>query len=277
MQDWLNNFDWNHWLNIGLQYSGRLLLALLVFIIGRKLIKLLMKAADRLLTKNGYDSVFVNFLENVISALLTVILAVFALQQLGVQTTSLVAMLGAAGLAVGLALQGSLSNFASGLLILAVKPFEEGDYVSVAGGVEGTVQTVRIFSTILTTPDNRKIIVPNSMITSDSMTNLTTMDRRRIDMVIGVSYDDDLKVARQVLETIIDAHANILEEPEPVIMIIELADSSVNFAVRPWVKTEDYWSTRGDLLESIKLQLEAAGCSIPYPQQDVHLKQEQNS
>ncbi len=274
MQEWFNNIDWNNWLNIGMQYCGRILLALLIFIIGRKLIKTLMKVVDRVLTRNGYDNVFVNFLENVASALLTVVLAVFALQQLGVQTTSLVAMLGAAGLAIGLALQGSLSNFASGLMILALKPFEEGDYVAVAGGVEGTVQTVRIFSTVLTTPDNRRIIVPNSMITTDTMTNFTTMDRRRIDLTIGVSYADDLKVARAVLEKIIQGHENILKEPEPVIMLAELADSSVNFAVRPWVKTEDYWSTRGDLLESIKLELEAAGCSIPYPQQDVHLIQE---
>ncbi len=274
MQDWINSIDWNQWLQVGLQFSGRILLAILIFIIGRKLIKGLMKAVDRILTSNGYDNVFVNFLENVGSALLTVILAVFALQQLGFQTTSLVAMLGAAGLAVGLALQGSLSNFASGLMILALKPFEEGDYVSVAGGVDGTVQMVRIFSTVLTTPDNRRIIVPNSMITTDTMTNFTTMNRRRIDLVIGVSYADDLKVARAVLEKIIQSHENVLSDPEPVIMLMDLADSSVNFAVRPWVNTEDYWSTRSDLLESIKLDLEAAGCSIPYPQQDLHLFQE---
>lgn len=274
MQEFIDNIDWSYWLGIGLQYSGRIIIALAIFIVGRKLIKFLMKLVDRILTKNGYDGVFVNFLENAMASFLTIILAVFALQQLGVQTTSLVAMLGAAGLAIGLALQGSLGNFAAGLMILAVKPFDEGDYVSVAGGVEGVVKSVRIFSTVLTTTDNRQIIIPNSLITGDKMINFTSMNTRRIDLVIGVSYEDDLKVARSVLEKIVQAHDNILADPEPAVMLADLADSSVNFSVKSWVKTEDYWVTRSDLLESIKSDLEAAGCSIPYPQNDVHLFQE---
>jgi len=195
-----------------------------------------------------------------------------AIGQLGVQTTPLVAVLGAAGLAVGLALQGSLSNFASGVMLVLFRPFTKGDFVE-AGGTSGSVNEVGMFNTTLTTPDNRRVIVPNNQITSSVITNFSANATRRIDLLIGVDYSNDLKVARATMEKVVKAHPKVLEEPAPAVLLMELADSSVNFAVRPWVATPDFWVVRNELLEQIKAELEAAGCSIPFPQRDVHLHQ----
>ena len=202
------------------------------------------------------------------AAVLLVVIA--ALQYLGLPITSLVAVLGAAGLAIGLALKDSLGNFASGVMLVMFRPFTKGDYVEVAG-VGGTVDEVRIFSTILTTPDNRQVIIPNGQVAADTITNYTALDQRRVDLTFGVGYNDDLKLARSVLERICKEHPLVLDDPATKIFVANLGDSSVDFNVRPWCKTGDYWTVYGDLLETAKVELEAAGCSIPYPQSDVHL------
>jgi small conductance mechanosensitive channel len=191
---------------------------------------------------------------------------------LGISTASFVAVLGAAGLAIALAFQGTFSNFAAGIMLLTFRPFGVGDYVEV-GGSAGTVKEVGIFSCILNTPDNVEIRVPNSGIFGSTIKNFSANETRRIDLVMGVGYDDDLGVAARAIMDTIAADPRVLAEPAPVVAVNELADSSVNFVVRPWVKGEDYWTTRWDLTRALKENLEAAGCSIPYPQQDVHMHQ----
>jgi len=216
------------------------------------------------------DPTLVNFLSNVVYAILLIAVILAALDTLGLPVTSLVAVVGAAGLAVGLALKDSLGNFASGVMLVMFRPFSKGDFVEVAG-VAGTVNEVRIFSTILTTPDNKQIIIPNGQVAADTITNYSANDQRRVDIIFGVGYDDDLKVAREVLTRLCTEHPKVLDDPETKIFVMNLGDSSVDFAVRPWAKTEDYWTVYSDLLEQAKVELEAAGCNIPYPQTDVHL------
>ena len=182
----------------------------------------------------------------------------------------MVAIVGAAGLAVGLALKDSLGNFASGVMLVMFRPFKKGDFVEVAG-VAGSVEEIRIFSTTLTTPDNKLIIIPNGQVAAGTITNYSANDQRRVDLVFGVGYDDDLKVTREVLTRLCAEHPKVLDDPETKIFVMNLGDSSVDFAVRPWAKTEDYWAVYSDLLEQAKVELEAAGCNIPYPQTDVHL------
>jgi len=193
-----------------------------------------------------------------------------AISQIGIETTSLIAVMGAAGLAVGLALQGSLSNFAAGVLIVVFRPYRVGDFVE-AAGISGSVEQVQILTTVLRTGDNKQIIVPNSQIMGSIITNYSANDTRRVDMTIGVSYDDNLDKVRATLEELIDADARILKDPEPLIAVSALADSSVNFTVRPWVKTGDYWGVMFDLTEAIKKRFDKEGISFPFPQQDVHL------
>jgi small conductance mechanosensitive channel len=193
-----------------------------------------------------------------------------ALGQLGIQTASFIAVLGAAGLAIGLALQGSLANFASGFLMIVFKPFKVDDYVEVAG-VGGTVEAVHIFTTTLKTPDNKTVIIPNSSVTSDNIVNWTTKGTRRVDMVFGIGYDDDIDKAKKIISDVLAKDDRILKEPATQIAVVELADSSVNFVVRPWAKIEDYWGIYFDAMENIKKAFDAEGVSIPYPQQDVHL------
>jgi small conductance mechanosensitive channel len=202
--------------------------------------------------------------------MVTVILA--ALDTLGVNVTSLMVIVSAAGLAIGLALKDSLGNFASGVMIIVFRPFTKGDFVEVAG-VAGKIEEVKIFNTVLTTPDNKQITLPNGLITADPITNYSALEVRRVDLVIGVGYDDDLKLAREVITRVVTSHEKVLDEPSFNIFVSELADSSVNFNVRPWCKTEHYWDVYGDLLEQLKIELDAAGLNIPYPQTDVHLHQ----
>lgn len=251
-------------------WGWKILAALLIFVIGRWVAKAVRNGVQRMMTRRGLDPMLVSFLGAILYAILLVAVIIAAIGQLGIQTTPLIAVLGAAGLAVGLALQGSLSNFASGVMLVLFRPFRKGDYVE-AGGTAGTVDEVGIFNTIMTTPDNRRIIVPNGMITSDTITNYSANDTRRIDLIIGVDYGDDLKAARTAIEKVLDGHDKVFDEPAPVVWVMELADSSVNFAVRPWVAAEDYWQVRNELLEQLKAGLEAAGCTIPFPQRDVHL------
>ena len=248
----------------------KILAALLVFLIGRWVAKLVVRGLRNVMARRGLDEMLVAFLGAILYAILLVAVIIAAVGQLGIQTTPLVAVLGAAGLAVGLALQNSLGNFAAGVMVVLFRPFTKGDFVE-AGGTSGTVQEVGIFNTTLNTPDNRRVIVPNGQITTRPITNFSAHDTRRIDMTIGVSYDDDLKVARSTIEKILSDHEKVLEDPAPVVWVMDLADSSVNFAVRPWVQSSDYWQVRNELLESLKTSLEDAGCSIPYPQRDVHV------
>lgn len=258
------------WIALLAHWGARIVLALAIFVIGRWVARWITRSLRRLMSARQLDETLVSFLSNLIYAILLTAVILAALDSLGMPVTSLLAIVGAAGLAIGLALKDSLSNFAAGVMLVMFRPFTKGDFVEVAG-ISGKVDEVRIFSTYLTTGDNKRVIIPNGQIASATITNYTAMDQRRIDLVIGVGYDDDLKVARSVLERVCAEHPAVLEDPAPAIMVLELGASSVDFAVRPWARTEDYWTTRSDILETAKTELEAAGCSIPYPQTDVHL------
>lgn len=251
-------------------WAVKILLSLLIYFIGKWIAKRITAFVAKLMNLRRADPTLVNFLSNVVYGILLVAVILAALDTLGLPVTSLVAVVGAAGLAVGLALKDSLGNFASGVMLVMFRPFIKGDFVEVAG-VTGKVDEVRIFSTIMTTPDNKQIIIPNGQVAAGTITNYTANDQRRVDLVIGVGYDDDLKVAREVLTRVCTDHPLTLDEPETSIFVLNLGDSSVDFAVRPWTRTQDYWTVWGDLLEQGKLELEAAGCSIPFPQRDVHL------
>ncbi len=248
----------------------KIIIALLIYLIGKWIAKWITNAVRKLMDSRDVDPTLINFLGNVVYAILLVAVILAALDTMGLPVTSLVAVVGAAGLAVGLALKDSLGNFASGVMLVMFRPFSKDDVVEVAG-VTGKVKEVRIFSTILTTPDNKQIVIPNGQVASDTITNYTANDQRRVDLVFGVSYDDDLKVAREVLTRICSDHPKVLGDPATNIFVLNLGDSSVDFAVRPWAKTADYWTVWGDLLEQGKVELEEAGCNIPYPQTDVHL------
>ncbi len=257
---------------IGVEFGIKIISALAIFIIGRIIVRIMLSGLRKVMDRIGMDKTLQTFLANIVSVLLTLVVVLAALNQLGVEMTSLIAVLGAAGLAVGLALQGSLANFAAGVLIIFFRPYRAGDYID-AGGSAGTVEAVTIFNTILTTPDNRKVVIPNSNVTSGPITNFSAHDTRRIDLIIGVGYDDDLKVAQKAINDVISAESRVLAEPAPVVAVESLGDSSVNFVVRPWVSTSEYWPTRWALIQGIKEKLDEVGVSIPYPQRDVHIHQ----
>lgn len=257
---------------IGADFGVRLLAALVIFIIGRWVARRLAGLVEKGMQRAGTDKMLIGFVRNLTYMGLLTFVILAAVGQLGVQTTSFIAVLGAAGFAIGLALQGSLGNFASGVLIMIFRPFKSGDFVE-AGGTMGIVEAIQIFTTTLRTGDNKTIIVPNGQITSGTITNYSAKDTRRVDLVIGVSYGDDLDKVRRVIEEVIAAEGRVLGEPEPTIGVLELADSSVNFAVRPWVKSSDYWPVYFGLMESFKKRFDQEGISIPFPQQDVYLHQ----
>ncbi|NIM70683.1 MAG: mechanosensitive ion channel [Xanthomonadales bacterium] len=252
------------------QWGLKALLALAIFVVGRWIARFVNKALRRLLTLRAMDETLIAFLANLVYITLLAAVIIAALDALGFPVTSLLAVVGAAGLAVGLALKDSLANFASGVMLVMFRPFGKGDYVEVAG-TAGSVEEIRIFNTVLKTPDNKRIIIPNGQVAADKITNYTAMDKRRVDLVIGVGYDDDLKAARGVLNRVCAEHPLVLDDPAPSVFLLNLGESSVDFAVRPWARTEDYWAVYSDVLENAKSGLEAAGCSIPYPQRDVHL------
>jgi len=254
----------------GFAFSMNILAAIVLFIVGRWVAKILRAFSVKLMTRADVDETLSKFLANIVYGLLLTFVVVAAVDRLGVNTTSLAAVIAAAGLAIGLALQSSLANFASGVMLILFKPFEVGDFVE-AGGSKGVVEEIHIFSTIMRTGDNIQMIVPNGQITGGTITNFTAKKTRRIDLVIGCGYGDDLKAVRDFLESLIAADERILKDPEPVVAVNELADSSVNFVVRPWVGAADYWAVRWDLTEKIKLGFDEKGFSIPYPQQDVHV------
>ena len=249
-----------------------ILIAALILVIGIWLAKRIKSWINTLLGKRNVDVMLASFLSSIAHILIVAFVVIAALGQLGVQTTSLVAIIGAAGLAVGLALQSSLSNFASGVMIIALRPFKVGDFIE-AGGVTGVVEGIQIFSTQMRTGDNKLIIVPNGSVTAGSITNYSAKETRRVDLVFGIGYDDDIKKAKSLLTEIVNADERVLKDPEPVIAVSELADSSVNFIVRPWVNTADYWGVYWDLTEAVKLRFDTEGISIPFPQQDVHMHQ----
>ncbi len=254
-------------------YSLKIVAAIIVFLIGKWIAGKLSKVMVKLLKKNKVDVTLINFLEGIVYYTLLVVVIIAAAGQLGINTTSFLTIVGAAGLAIGLALKDSLSNFASGVMLILFRPYRVGDFVT-AGGVTGNVKGIELFNTTINTPDNQKQIVPNASITSNVITNVTANDTRRVDLVIGIGYDDDIKKAKDVLHKIVKEDKRVLESPETNIAVSELADSSVNFVVRPWVKTNDYWSVYFDLTEQIKLTFDEEGISIPYPQQDVHMHNE---
>jgi small conductance mechanosensitive channel len=253
-------------------WAINIVLALVIFIVGKWVANRVEKTLEKFLTKREIDPVLVDFLGTIARALILIIAIVAAVDILGVPATSFMAIIGAAGLAIGLALKDSLSNFASGVMLVLFRPFTKGDFVD-AGGIMGTVEEIDLVSTLLITPDNKQIIVPNALMYTSAITNYSAKDTRRVDMVIGVGYNDDLKVAANVLKKVCQDNPKVLDTPETKIFINNLGDSAVDFVVRPWVKSENYWGVLADVLETAKVELEAAGCNIPYPQTDVHLHQ----
>ena len=253
-----------------LPWGTKILLALLIFIVGRMVARLVARGVSKALTTARLDPILVNFAAAVVNTALLVLVIVFALSQLGLDTTSLVALVGAAGLAVGLALKDSLAHFAAGVMLIVFRPFKLGDYVEV-GGVAGSVDKISIFSTRLKTPDNKVVTVPNGNIFGNTMVNYSEESTRRIDLVVGISYDSDLLKAKHLLNDIVSSHEKVLKDPAYRIAVSELADSSVNFIVRPWVNAADYWNVRFELLETIKLRFDAEGIEIPFPQMALHI------
>ena len=254
-------------------YWLQVISAVLIFVIGRWLANVLSKLVAKAMTKAKVDPTLTNFIKNLCHIALLTFVVIAALKKLGIPMTEFTVIVGAAGLAIGFALQGSLSNFAAGIMLIIFKPFKVGDFVELAGKM-GTVKEIQIFNTILNSPDNIRIIIPNGQVTGSNMMNFTVNGTRRIDLVIGVSYEDDLKKTQKVIEEVIKSDDRILQEPAYTVAVSELGDSSVNFVVRPWVNAADYWSVRFDLIERIKLALDKNGISIPYPQHDVHMKSE---
>ena len=257
-----------------LPWLGQLFFALLILAVGWYIVKVIMRMARRYLERAEVEATLSRFLLSILNVTLWAIVIIVALNQIGVNTASLIALVGVAGLAIGLALQDSLQNFAAGILIILQRPFSADDLVEI-GGVLGVVQNVGIFSTELTTLDNRNVIVPNGQIFSQHIINYSANPVRRVDMVVGVSYDDDIRQVKALLEAIVTAHPGVLDDPPPVIAVGELGDSSVNFHVRPWVDTSQFLDVKYDLIEEIKIALDENGFTIPYPQMDVHVEQQQ--
>jgi len=256
--------------DLGVEYGIKLIAAIAIFLIGKMAANWVKRMVSRVMKKGGVDQIIIGFTSSIAYIAMMAFVVVAALGQLGIQTTSFIAILGAAGLAVGLALQGSLANFAAGFLMIIFRPFKVGDFVE-AAGVSGKVDAIHIFTTTLTTPDNKTIIIPNGKIGNDSIINYSTQATRRVDLTVGVAYDADLKEVRSVLEDIISKDERIMSDPEHQIAVSELADNSVNFVVRLWVKSTDYWGVFFDTNESVKLRFDDAGIGIPFPQRDVHL------
>ncbi|MBN1956584.1 MAG: mechanosensitive ion channel [Desulfuromonadales bacterium] len=254
-------------------YGLPLIWAILIFIVGRIAAGMIANLTAKMLTKSKVDETLVKFGKNMVYIALMIFVILAALGKLGIETTSFAAIIAAAGLAIGLSLQGTLGNFAAGVMLILFRPFKVGDFVE-AGGVAGVVEEIQIFSTKMKSGDNKEITVPNGQIIGSTITNYSAKETRRVDLVIGVSYEDDLKKVRAVLEDILNSEERVLDEPAPTIGVLELGDSSVNFAVRPWVKSGDYWPVLFALQENIKIRFDDEGISIPYPQQDVHFIKE---
>lgn len=250
-------------------YLINLVIAIIIFIVGRIVAKILTNIVKKFLEKSNINETLKVFLGNVIYGLLLIIVVLAALNKLGIQTTSFVAILGAIGLAIGLAFQSTLSNISAGVMIIIFRPINIGDYVE-AAGISGSVEEINLFNTMFKTPDNKIIIVSNSNIINGNIINYSKEETRRVDFVFGIGYDDDLKLAKETLLKIASGHKKVLHEPFPFVAVKELGDSSVNFVVRVWVKTPDYWDVHFDIVEKVKLTFDKKGISIPYPQMDIH-------
>jgi len=255
-------------------FGINIIAAILIFVIGRWIAKLIRKILEKFMKRKEVDVTVVSFTCNIVYVILLIFVILGAISKVGVQTASLIAVLGAAGLAVGLALQGSLANFAAGILLIIFRPIKVDDFVE-ASGVTGVVERVEIFTTQLRTPDNKTVIIPNAQLTANNITNYTAKGTRRVDLVIGVGYSDDIDKVRSLIEDELKKDNRILTDPAPTILVLELADSSVNFGVRPWTKADDYWGVYFDLTENLKKRFDAEGVSIPFPQRDVHVFQEE--
>ncbi|MFU8837182.1 MAG: mechanosensitive ion channel family protein [Thiohalomonadaceae bacterium] len=267
MQDFLHADFWEVEL---LPWLMRVLVAVLIWLVGKWIAQRLGKLFKRMMERAGVEATLVRFLGNIVYTVMLVVVALAALDHLGVKTTSLLAIFGAAGLAVGLAMKDSLSNFASGVMLILFRPFKVGDFIE-AAGTAGVVEGIGIFATQLRSGDNREIIVPNGRIYTGNIINFSAKPTRRIDLVFSIAYGDDIKLAKRLIEQVIKADTRILEEPAPAIMLGELAESSVDINVRPWVNTADYWPVRADLLENIKQAFDDNGISIPFPQRELHV------
>jgi small conductance mechanosensitive channel len=251
-------------------YGIRVIGAIVIFILGRWVAMGVANLIKRVMIRSKVDDTLVSFVRNLSYIALLAFVIIAALNQLGIQTASFIAVLGAAGLAIGLALQGSLGNFAAGVLMIIFKPFKVGDFIEGAG-TAGTVEKIEIFTTQLKSPDNKTIIVPNAKMTGDNIVNYTMKGTRRVELVFGISYDDDIDKARSIIQEVIDQDERVLKNPEPQIVVAELADSSVNFKVRTWTSSDDYWSFFFDTTEKVKKRFDAQGVTIPFPQRDVHV------
>ena len=263
---------WNKVQSTGMEFVMNAVIALVIFVVGRIVAKIISNGIRKLMHTREVDQILESFVGNLSYWLLMTFVIIATIGQLGIQTTTLIAIMGAAGLAVGLALQGSLANFAAGVLIVMFRPYRVGDFVE-AAGIAGVVEQVQILTTVLKTGDNKQIVVPNGQIMGSIITNYSANETRRVDMVVGVSYADDIDKVRATIKDIIESDDRILKDPECQIAVSELADSSVNFNVRPWVKTADYWGVKLDFTEAVKKRFDKEGISFPFPQQDVHLYQ----
>ncbi len=272
--DFLKDIDINQLAQMGMTYGLKLLGALAIFVFGKWIAKALTKTIRKLMERANVEATLVSFVGSLIYVLLMIVVILAALNNLGVNTTSFVAILGAAGLAVGLALQGTLSNVGAAVLLILFRPFKVGDFVE-AGGTAGVVEEINMFSTIFKTGDNKIVIVPNGAVIGGTITNYSAKETRRVDWTFGIGYEDDLKLAKKTLEEILEADARILKDPAIFVAVSELADSSVNFVCRAWVKSGDYWGVYFDTIEKVKLVFDEKGISIPYPQMDVHLDKPQ--
>jgi len=257
------------------EYGLKIVAALLIFIIGKWVVKKLTAVTKAVMEKANVDKTLVEFAESLVYFILLMVVILASLNTLGINTTSFVAIFGAAGLAIGLALQGSLANVGAAVLIIIFRPFKVGDFVE-AGGATGTVEDVNLFSTIIAPLDNRTIIVPNAAIVGGNIVNYSMKPQRRVDHVFGIGYDDDLKLAKEVLMEIMTTDTRILQDPAPFVAVSELGDNSVNFITRAWVETADYWDVYFEMIEKVKLTFDEKGISFPYPQMDVHLDKEEN-
>ena len=245
-------------------------MAIIIFVVGKFAIGIVTRLVKKLMSKAGLDNILISFISSIIKTVLLLFVVVASLNQLGVDTTSLIALIGAAGLAIGLSLQSTLQNLAAGVMLIVFRPFKDGDFID-AGGVMGTVEKINIFNTVMRTGDNREIIVPNGSVYGGTITNYSARETRRVDMVFGIGYNDDIRKAKEIINNILEADERVLSEPVPLVVVGELADSSVNFNVRPWCKSGEYWNVYFDTHENIKLAFDEAGISIPYPQMDIHM------
>lgn len=261
------------WADYILPWGTQIILALVIFIVGRMAVGIISGAIKKVMTKANLDPILVSFLSGILRTVMLLLVIVFSLSQLGLDTTSLVALLGAAGLAVGFALKDSLSHFAAGVMLILFRPFKVGDFVEV-DGVMGSVDQITIMSTRLKSPDNKVIIIPNSNVFGNTMTNFSDQPTRRVDMVFGIGYGSDLLKAKAILEEMVNAHELTLAEPAPKVAVSELADSSVNFIVRPWVNAADYWVVYWGMMEAVKLRFDQEGIEIPFPQVSVHMEKD---